>query len=156
MAERRADHTIESPDTGTMAKSYQLTIDEKAGYLHFRVTGPNTPDTVRGYLADIYYACAQRNTPAILVEENLSGRGLGLFDIFEVASEGSEKTWPYIRRIAYVDLNPEHSQADMKFAETVAVNRGLNVRVFATVQDAQAWLEGSEPSSEPIGFRTGF
>jgi hypothetical protein len=28
----------------------------------------------------------------------------------------------------------------MKFAETVAVNRGLPVKVFSTVSDAEKWL----------------
>ena len=37
------------------AKSYQLTIDKKSEYWHFRVTGPNTPEVVRAYLADVYY-----------------------------------------------------------------------------------------------------
>ena len=126
-----------------MAKSYQLAIDKKPGYWHFRVTGPNTRDVVRAYLADIYYACAQGDCSAILVEENLTGKGLGLFDIFEVVTDGSEKTWPYIRRIAYVDVNPEHASQDMKFAETVAVNRGVNIHVFNNVRDAEAWISGA-------------
>jgi hypothetical protein len=126
-----------------MAKSYQLTIDKKPEYWHFRVTGPNTADVVRSYLADVYYACAQGECTAVLIEENLSGRGLGLLDIFEVVTEGSEKTWPYVRRIAYVDMNPEHSKPDMEFAETVAVNRGVNMHFFANVPDAVAWLAGA-------------
>ena len=126
-----------------MAKSYQLTLDKKPGYWHFRVTGPNTPEVVRAYLADIYYACAQGECTAVLIEENLKGRGLGLFDIFEVVTEGSEKTWPYVRRVAYVDVNPEHSLPDMKFAETVAVNRGVNMHLFNNVRDAEAWLIGA-------------
>jgi hypothetical protein len=129
-------------EQGMAAKSYQLTIDKKPGYWHFRVTGPNTPEVVRAYLADVYYACAQSDCTSILVEENLSGKGLGLFDIFEVVTEGSEKTWPHIRRIAFVDVNPDHSSHDMKFAETVAVNRGVNVHVFCSVAEAQAWLTG--------------
>jgi hypothetical protein len=28
----------------------------------------------------------------------------------------------------------------MKFAETAAVNRGVNVRVFASVAEAEQWL----------------
>jgi hypothetical protein len=128
-----------------MSKPYQLTVEYKPGFAHFRVTGPNTPETVRGYLMDIYYNCAQNKHPAILVEENLQGPGLRLFDIFEIVSEGSERTWPYIRRIAYVDTNPEHSPPDMKFAETVAVNRGVNMRLFASVADAEQWL-----AEEPV------
>jgi hypothetical protein len=40
--------------------------------------------------------------------------------------------------IAYVDVNAQGSL--MKFAEDVAVNRGLRVRVFGTVADAERWL----------------
>jgi hypothetical protein len=141
------DRPIGVQDDQGMAKSYQLTLDQKPAYWHFRVTGPNTPEVVRAYLADIYYACAQGECTAVLIEENLQGRGLALFDIFEVVTEGSEKTWPYIRRIAFVDVNPEHSTHDMKFAETVAVNRGVNVHVFRSVAEAQAWLSGASDSA---------
>jgi hypothetical protein len=46
--------------------------------------------------------------------------------------------------MAYVDINPEHDLGEMKFSENVAVNRGISVRVFATVQEAEAWLEKPE------------
>jgi len=126
-----------------MSKPYQVVVEEKPGYVHFRVTGSNSPGSVRGYLADVYYTCAQHKHPAILIEENLQGSGLGLLDIFEIVSEGSERTWPYIRRIAFVDVNPEHSQPDMKFAETVAVNRGVNMRLFPGLREAELWLSES-------------
>jgi len=124
-----------------MTKSFELKVEDKGGYLHFRVIGPNTPEAVRGYLGDVYFTCAQRQSAAILIEENLRGTGLGIFDIFEIVSEASDRTWPYVRRIAYIDVNPEHSLPDMKFAETVAVNRGVNIRVFASVRDAEQWLD---------------
>jgi hypothetical protein len=44
-------------------------------------------------------------------------------------------------RLAYVDINPEHDPKAMEFAENVAVNRGIPVRIFATVLEAQVWLE---------------
>jgi hypothetical protein len=31
----------------------------------------------------------------------------------------------------------------MKFAETVAVNRGVNMHLFNNVPDAEAWLSGA-------------
>ena len=47
---------------------------------------------------------------------------------------------PAIRYIAFVDTNPEHDFAAMEFAETVAVNRGVNVRVFRDVPSAREWI----------------
>ncbi len=35
----------------------------------------------------------------------------------------------------------------MKFAESVALNRGIPVRLFASVADAGKWLENPWPSS---------
>jgi hypothetical protein len=40
--------------------------------------------------------------------------------------------------IAYVDVNAQGPL--MKFAEDVAVNRGVRVRVFGTVAEAERWL----------------
>jgi hypothetical protein len=54
----------------------------------------------------------------------------------------SASVWPAILRIAYVDTNPEHDPKTMKFAETVATNRGVNVRVFSGLEDAEKWLVG--------------
>ena len=39
-----------------------------------------------------------------------------------------------------MDVNPEHAKGRMLFAEAVAVRRGVNVRVFSTVADAEQWL----------------
>jgi hypothetical protein len=126
-----------------MTKSYQLTFAEESGYVHFRVTGKNSRETVRGYFADIYDTCVKNEYREILIEEHLEGPGLGLFDIFEVVSEESEKAWRYLRRIAFVDTNPEHSVPDMMFAETVATNRGVNTRMFHSVAEAEGWLSES-------------
>jgi len=39
-----------------------------------------------------------------------------------------------------VDTNPEHDFLDMQFAETVAVTRGINIRMFESPPEAEAWL----------------
>jgi hypothetical protein len=78
--------------------AYQLTIQQRAGYLHIRVTGENGPETVR--------------------------------------------------RIAYVDVNNEHSQSDMHFAETLAVNLGVNIKIFPTVSEAEEWLRDAAATTD--------
>lgn len=121
--------------------SYELTTLKKPGYLHLRVTGKNSLASVRGYLAEIHSICVEQVCPAVLIEENLSGPGLDIGQIFHVASAGSTATLPVIRLIAYVDINPEHAPSRMQFAETVAVTRGINIRVFAAVAAAETWLQ---------------
>ena len=126
---------------------YELTIDRKSGYLHARVTGENSPQTVRGYMGELRAACERHGCFDILIEEHLTGPGLGAFDIFEVVDRGSRPASQVLGRIAMVDTNPEHESRLMKFAETVAVNRGVNLRVFAGVAEALKWLSG--PPSAP-------
>ena len=123
--------------------AYQLTVEQKTGYLHNRVSGQNSPETVRSYLQEVFSVCRQRNCPVVLIEEDLRGSGLGILDIHQVASEGSKRTWPTVRRIAYVDTNKEHSLPNMQFAETVAVNLGVNVKLFQTVSEAEDWLRNA-------------
>ena len=119
---------------------YALNFIEQPGYLHFKVSGSNSLATVRGYLADIHATCRQRRCSSILIEENLSGPSLAIGEIFQIASAGSEATAPVVHAIAYVDTNPEHAFLDMQFAETVALTRGINIRVFESVVAAEAWL----------------
>jgi hypothetical protein len=120
--------------------SYTMSVEEHPAYLHFRVTGKNTLETVRRYLFEIYTICVQRRCSKVLIEENLEGPGLGLVEIYNIVSEGSQRKSIPVRQVAYVDLNPAHSTTNMEFAKSVAVNRGLEVRVFATVDEALEWI----------------
>ena len=120
--------------------SYDLKVVPKQDYLHVTVRGINTPETVLRYLSEVRDACLRHASKKVLIEENLQGPGLGVVGIFEVVTRASTNVWPAILRIAYVDVNPEHDPKTMKFAETVASNRGVNVRVFSGLEDAEQWL----------------
>lgn len=123
--------------------SYRLVITPQNGYLHIRVTGENTVQNVRDYLGDVHRECVERNCAQVLIEEHLTGEGLGLPDIYEVVWKGVQRSRDVIHKIAFVDANVDHSFLDMKFAETVAVNGGLNVRVFSTLPEAEAWIQAA-------------
>ena len=122
--------------------AYRLTCRSEDRYLHFTVTGENTPETVAGYMTEVRAAYLRDPLPGILIEENLTGGGLGTSDIFSLVARGAGEGWPQLRAMAYVDANPKHSAASMRFAENVAVNRGVNVRVFPDAAAARAWLDG--------------
>jgi hypothetical protein len=62
---------------------------------------------------------------------------LSTVDVFEIVMKGSERAGRF-EAIAYVDVNAEGDL--MHFAETVAVNRGLPMRLFSNVADAEKWL----------------
>lgn len=118
--------------------SYQLTITEKPGYLHRIVTGRNTMENVAAYLQELARQCESHNCFRVLIEEHLVGRWLETWDVYQVVTEGSARNLGKFQAMAYVDVNAEGEL--MKFAETVASNRGLPMTVFATVPEAENWL----------------
>jgi len=118
--------------------SYKLTLDQKATYLHAVVTGQNSRANVRLYLEEVHAECVARSCFRVLIEERLEGPRLEAMDVFEIAANGSRGISGVFRAIAYVDVNASGEM--MKFAETVAVNRGIPVRLFASIADAEKWL----------------
>ena len=120
--------------------SYQLTIVEKPTYLHAIVTGSNTIENVTAYLQELHRECQSRQIFNVLIEENLTGRRLETWDVYQIAAEGSARTRGLLNAVAYVDINADGEL--MKFAETVANNRGLPMTMFATVVEAEKWLAG--------------
>lgn len=120
--------------------SYQLTIVEKPTYLHAIVTGPNTMENVMGYLQELQAECQSRQIFNVLIEEKLTGRRLETWDVYQIAAQASTRSRGTFQSVAYVDVNSGGEL--MKFAETVANNRGLPMSVFASVAEAENWLAG--------------
>jgi hypothetical protein len=127
---------------------YSFTVHRTQDYLHVKVSGINCPDTVLGYMAEVRDACVRESCSRVLIEENLEGPSLSTAAVYGVVSRGSQNAAALVMKIAFVDVNPNHDPGLMKFAETVAVNRGVEVRVFKNVTAAEQWLksETSEPA----------
>ena len=118
--------------------TYQLKVEQKPTFLHAIITGQNSKENVLRYLEEVVQKCEACHCRRVLIEEHLEGPRLKMMDIFNIVVEGSNKSRWKIDVIAYVDLN---NQSDsMKFAETLAVNRGFTVSVFSNVADAEKWL----------------
>ena len=126
--------------TRPLSDAYRFAVARRSGYLHISVSGENTAENVRRILRDVLDACAQHDCRRVLLEEHLLGPSLEIVEAFEIVSEGSRSARP-IEQIAYVDTNPEHDSSLLEFVETVALNRGVRVRVFAAVSEAESWLE---------------
>ena len=116
---------------------YELTFQPKPTYLHAIVTGTLSREDVAAYLEEVRAACATGGHRALLIEERLEGPRLSPLDVFEVVSAISQRDLGVLRAIAYVDVTAPTVQ---RFAETVAVNRGVPLAIFATVPDAESWL----------------
>jgi hypothetical protein len=126
--------------------SYRVTIEKHGTYVHARLDGARTPDNLMRYMRESYLACVQHGVRDLLLEMNLTTGDLDSSAIYRVilqrASDGAK-----LRRIAYVETGVANP-AKARFAETVAVNRAVNVRLFATLGEAESWLEADrEPAT---------
>jgi hypothetical protein len=124
--------------------TYVLRIEPKNSYLHAIVTGANSLENVVGYMEQLAHECAARDCFRVLIEERLEGPRLQTMDVFRVASQSGKPLASQMRAIAFVDVNAVGDM--MQFAEDVAVNRGLPVRMFQTVAQAEQWLAQAELS----------
>jgi hypothetical protein len=121
--------------------AYHLSFERHPDYLHATVTGTNSVGAVMQYLDDVRQECIRQNCYRVLIEERLEGPRLPAMDVFSIASEGAMKALGIFHAIAYVD----ERMGDMgTFAETVAVNRGMPVRVFSNVAAAEHWLRAQK------------
>ena len=117
---------------------YQLTLDERPGYLHAKVVGERTPENAMRCLDEVYAACVRTGYANVLLEMAFTGPSLGAPGIFRVIEHASANG-ARLGRIAYVEASLDGQQR-AKFAETVAVNRAVNVRLFEDAAQAAAWL----------------
>ena len=118
--------------------TYQLTFRNQANYLHAIASGQNSLENVKGYLRQILHECKMAGCSRLLIEERLEGPRPNALEVFEIASEESRSALGILSAIAYVDIYAEGDL--MEFAETVAINRALPVRIFATIAEAEKWL----------------
>ena len=119
---------------------YQVTIERRATYLHARVVGQRTPENVMAFLQQVHAACVRSKRSDVLLEIQMSGASLDPFSIFRVISARAEDG-AKLGKIAYVESSMSNKKK-AKFAENLAMNRRVNVRLFDDVASAARWLEG--------------
>ncbi len=121
-------------------ESYESTIHEQPSYLHARVRGPRTPENAIRFLEEVYAACLRTGRTSVLLEMSFTGPSLGVSGVLKViearSADGSK-----LHKIAYVEASPD-GPGKAQFAETAAINRAVNVRLFDSVAQAARWLEG--------------
>jgi len=115
-------------------------ITEHPGYLQATVTGAHNAANALRFLTESFAAITKSGHTSLLLEFSLTGPSLDSSSIFDVVAKRTTQG-SKLRRIAYVDHSGHgRDPAKMKFAETVALNRGVNVRLFHELEDAQRWL----------------
>ena len=78
---------------------YALSLEDKSGYRHARVTGTNSREAVLGYTQQIYETCLARNRRMVLIEENLAGPSLPMASVYQVVDARVAQRSPRSRRL---------------------------------------------------------
>lgn len=129
--------------------SHRISVRTDTPFLHLVVAGQNSAAAVRAYLVEAILLCRQRAVQDVLIEEHLAGPSLQPLELFGIVEEVLNILPPLLRRVALVDTNPAHDPALMRFAETIGVNRGINVRAFRATDEAAGWLRQSGTNPAP-------
>ncbi len=122
---------------------YSLSFTEHNHYLHIGFTGDFRPGDVKALWAEIRAYLNLHPQNRILVEEQPGATGrLDTLEVYETAAFLANTNLTHSIRIAllYQASVKKETLKQAQFGETVAVNRGLNMKVFYVREAAEQWL----------------
>jgi hypothetical protein len=117
--------------------SVQLQIEEMPGYLAARFTGTGTPEEAWRQFELIAEHCKRTNKNKLLLDYAEAHGEVSLADRYFLGEE-AQIFARYGLKVASVATQEQIDPR--RFGEMVAQNRGVNVRGFTNVKDAEKWL----------------
>ncbi len=119
-------------------KLYNLHFENRDQYLYVFVEGESvTKESSISFYREIFSKCEELDFVKVLIEENFKNQIL-ISELFEVANFMAIASRGKIK-IAHVDRQEKDHELN-KFAETVAVNRGIYGKTFGNAEVAEKWL----------------
>jgi hypothetical protein len=120
------------------SKQFAITFDYRSTYLYAYVEADGySYAIVDGYCQRIAEECKKIECTKVLIKENIAER-VCLAEAYKISSE-IPQTYFAGMQIAFVDQYIDQDQLN-RFGEIVAVNHGLNGRMFSSESDAEKWL----------------
>jgi hypothetical protein len=121
----------------------RLSIEARGEYLRFeatgeRVRGETVPEALRMWSL-VAEECRATGLDRVLGINRVTGKPVAL-DIFQISSRLPAILAGAVRKVAFVIVGDQELVRASLFAENVAVNRGVNGRVFEDETRALAWL----------------
>jgi hypothetical protein len=115
-----------------------LRMIHEEGHICFDYTGEFNEVMGKKCIDAMIEACGQAQISKALLDcMNMTG-AIQIFDSFKVAEYGV-KMWGVILKIALVGR--EDQMFTDNFVENVAINRGINLKIFTDVDEAVIWLK---------------
>lgn len=126
--------------------AYEVTADEQAAIVRVTVRGAAKHEEHLAARREAGQACQARGWPRMLVDlrEMETSGGLTTAGCFEFGTTYRDAGVPYACRLACVlPLSPQ-ARRDVEFTTTVGMNRGIILRNFTDLGEAQRWLAREE------------
>ena len=120
------------------SKLYNIEFDDRTDYLYAYVSGDkDSLDISRQYWREIADECRRTKCSKLLIVEDIK-ESVSTTETYQIASEISSMGFAGIK-IAFIDQHIEQQELN-EFGELVSTNRGLNVKLFNKVEEAEKWL----------------
>jgi hypothetical protein len=130
---------------------YEVTEDEAAGIVVVCVRGEATSDEHMNARKEAARLCQTHGYLRLLVDlRDLKTREvLSTAGLYEFGASYEKDGVPAHCRIAHVFPRDKAAREDVGFTTTVALNRGVLIGEFDTVEEARGWLLGAREATTP-------
>lgn len=124
------------PSPLPLAELYRLTFEVRPTYLYAYVEGDHDSYEIsRSFWQEIADESRRLKIRKVLIDENIL-ENASMADVFQLASELPDMGFG---KVAFVDRYLDQQEINA-FGELVALNRGLNGKIFNDVAEAETWL----------------
>ncbi len=110
-------------------------IENKGNYLYVEHSKPFELNSFVALMDEVAEECRRQNIRKVLVDVRAMPGKVNFMERFKLGEAGAE----IFRGVAQVGLVYRKEEINW-FAETVSVNRGANVRIFADLEETMEWL----------------
>ena len=117
-----------------------LSVIEKETYFYVKMEGDIlNPQQIAETIATVTKNCNEKQKHALVHRITESQQLASMTDFYEF-SKYLEERWTRTLRIAMV-YPASMIQGQIDFFEMAAQNRGINLKLFSSFEDAESWLE---------------
>jgi hypothetical protein len=111
-----------------------LTVNKGRGFVEIRSYGTVSQSDIAASIAKVSEIAAAEGITSVLVDTTEQESLPSTLDIHSLFAQ-----FPRVLRVALISTK-QPTADDVHFIETVAVNRGISIRVFPNRDDAEMWL----------------
>jgi hypothetical protein len=118
--------------------NYKIDATVEKDYLMLIVAGEQSLDANKALVIMIIESCVEHQLNKVVVDIRGFEGQPGVISDYELANFSVEKGLSVLKKAALVYRKENHEFTS--FFETVAINRGLNVKIFLEPDEAVGWI----------------